>query len=68
MLHKVRKMDKNRSIPWHFTLSDDDYITTSEDNNSSECINTHTEFLQFYSSLSFISIFTFIFSSVTFKK
>lgn len=34
-------MEKNRSIPWHFTLSDDDYTTTSEDNNSSECIDTH---------------------------
>lgn len=45
MLRKVRKLDKNRSIPWHFTLSDDDYTTTSEDNNSSECINTHKEFL-----------------------
>jgi len=37
-------MEKNRSIPWHFTLSDDDYTTTSEDNNSSECKNTHKEF------------------------
>jgi len=34
-------MGKNRSIPWHFTLSDDDYTTTSEDNNSSECLDTH---------------------------
>lgn len=42
MLHKVRKVENNRLIPWHFTLSDDDYTTTSEDNNSSECI-THTE-------------------------
>lgn len=38
MLRKVRKMEKNKSIPWHFTLSDDDYTTTSEDNNSSECL------------------------------
>lgn len=38
MLRKVKKMEKNRSIPWHFTLSDDDYTTTSEENNSSECI------------------------------
>jgi len=38
-------MEKNRSIPWHFTLSDDDYTTTSEDNNSSECIDTHKRVL-----------------------
>lgn len=49
MLHKVRKMEKNRSIPWHFTLSDDDYTTTSEDNNSSECLDTHKGFLTFKS-------------------
>lgn len=45
MLLKVIKMEKNKTIPWHFTLSDDDYTTTSEDNNSSECISTHKEFL-----------------------
>lgn len=45
MLRKVKKMEKNRSIPWHFTLSDDDYTTTSEENNSSECTSTHKEFL-----------------------
>lgn len=46
-------METNRSIPWHFTLSDDDYTTTSEDNNSSECISTHKG-LAYFDQLLFI--------------
>lgn len=49
MLHKVRQMENSRSIPWHFTMSDDDYTTTSEDNNSSECICTHKGYCIFQS-------------------
>lgn len=54
-------MEKNRSIPWHFTLSDDDYTTTSEDNNSSECIITHIGFL--YSS----NLMLLVFNTVIFN-
>lgn len=48
MLHKVKQMENIRSIPWHFTLSDDDYTTTSEDNNSSEWISTLNGFSIFF--------------------
>ncbi|XP_050525456.1 pecanex-like protein 1 [Daktulosphaira vitifoliae] len=30
----IRKEENIRLVPWHFTFSDDDYTTTSEDNNS----------------------------------
>lgn len=61
MLHKVRKMEKNRSIPWHFTLSDDDYTTTSEDNNSSECMSTLKGFIILFLPLVIINTIIFIF-------